>query len=529
MNNERTVYRLAKPVKKGIMHLIFSRFLLFFILILLQVFLVVALYGYLENLLPYTTVIHMVFTFAMVLYLFNSGMDSSAKLTWMFLIALFPFTGSVLLFFTRFNFGHRALKEKVHENLLESRSVLSEDLSALRYLESEDPAEKALHAYLNRNGSFPVYTGTSCTYYPSGEEAFHALLQALSKAKRYIFLEFFIIEEGLLWGQVLEILIKKAREGVDVRILYDGMNEVFHVPSGYDRLLQREGIAAKIFAPIRPTVSSHYNYRDHRKILVIDGVTAFTGGMNLSDEYINETPRFGYWKDCALRLTGPAANSFTLMFLQLWNVGESSSDYSPCRLNAPLSFSEEPSSARPEGAVIPFSDCPLDSDKVGETVFLDILYRATRYVHIMTPYLILDGELEAALKYAAARGVEVSLILPGIPDKKTAYALAKSHYASLLSSGVKIYEFVPGFVHAKVMISDDLRAVVGTINLDYRSLYHHFECAAYLYKTPCLRDIENDFASVLSHCRRVTAETIRRERLLYKIGGKLLKLAAPLF
>ena len=257
--------------------------------------------------------------------------------------------------------------------------------------------------------------------------------------------------------------------------MYDGMCEMSTLPVDYWKLLNAEGIKAKAFSPIRPVVSSHYNYRDHRKILVIDGKVAFNGGVNLADEYINRRERFGHWKDTAILLRGPAVKSFTLMFLQMWYVGAENPDYESFLVEA------EPV-PEAKGYVMPYCDSPLDKEKVGETVYMDILNRATDYVHIMSPYLILDGELETALCFAAKRGVDVKLILPGIPDKKVPYDLAKTHYTHLTEAGVKIYEYTPGFVHAKVFVSDGIKATVGTINLDYRSLYHHFECATYLYK-----------------------------------------------
>ena len=334
-------------------------------------------------------------------------------------------------------------------------------------------------------------------------------------------MEYFIIEEGFMWGRILNVLTKKAREGVEIRVLYDGMCEMFTLPVGYWKLLEKEGIKARPFSTIKPVVSSHYNYRDHRKILVIDGKVAFNGGVNLADEYINRVERFGHWKDTAIMLEGPAVRSFTLMFLQMWYVGEKEPDYE--------SWLEETENApHAKGYVMPFCDSPLDGDKVGETVYMDILNRATDYVHIMTPYLILDGELETALRFAAERGVDVKLILPGIPDKKVAYALAKTHYRSLTDAGVKIYEYLPGFVHAKVFVSDNQKAVVGTINLDYRSLYHHFECATYLYQADCIREIEADYQQTLKKCREVTDETIRKEKIFTKIIGQTVKFLSPL-
>ena len=221
-------------------------------------------------------------------------------------------------------------------------------------------------------------------------------------------------------------------------------------------------------------------------------------------------------------LKGDAVKSFTLLFLQMWYINEEQADYKSF-----LTDQKDPH-VKSDGYVMPYGDCPLDEFKVGEAVYMDLLNRATDYVHIMTPYLILDGELETALCFAAQRGVDVKLILPGIPDKKIPYALAKTHYRALISAGVKIYEYTPGFVHAKVFVSDDVKAVVGTINLDYRSLYHHFECASYLYKASCIRDIEADFLQTLEQCREVNAETIKNEKLSTKIIGQIVKFLAPL-
>ena len=257
---------------------------------------------------------------------------------------------------------------------------------------------------------------------------------------------------------------------------------------------------------------------------MIDGKVAFTGGVNLADEYINRIERFGRWKDTGIMIKGDAVRSFTLMFLQMWNTVRGSCDYNEYLGDNGEAFTPDD----PSGYVIPFSDCPLDIDKVGETVYMDILNRAGSYVHIMSPYLVLDGELEKAIRYAAERGVDVSLIMPGIPDKISAYALAKSHFKRLLDSGVRLYLYTPGFVHAKVFVSDDVKAVVGTINLDYRSLYHHFECAAYLYNTKCIPEIEQDFQETLSECSQVTYETIRNEKLLYRLLAIIMKFIAPL-
>ena len=324
-------------------------------------------------------------------------------------------------------------------------------------------------------------------------------------------------------ASLVEFCFQFSPLALHVCVMYDGMLEVATLPADYYKLLEEHGIKAKPFAPIRPIVSSHYNYRDHRKIMVIDGKVAYTGGVNLGDEYINRIERFGHWKDTAIRIEGDAVKSFTLMFLQMWNIDvEGKVEFEPW-------ISEKPElPAVSDGYVMPFGDVPLDKDKVGEMVYMDIFNRAVTYVHVMTPYLILDDELETAIKFAAQRGVDVKLILPGIPDKKFAFALAKSHYKRLLDAGVKVYEYTPGFVHAKVFTSDDEKAVVGTINLDYRSLYHHYECAAYLYKSSCIADIEKDFQDTLSKCRQVTYMSIKHEKIYYKIMGSVMKFVAPM-
>ena len=520
--NEEAVFRLAKPKKKGLLSLIFSRFLIILILLILQALVYVAIFVWLDRYVSWFYLIMTLFTLSMVVFLFMSRIDASAKLTWLLIMAVLPFVGAVFLLYTQKNFGHRKLKEREEELIEKTKNAIPQSERVLEKLKADGGDTEDLSKYLCRSGCFPVYDNTEVTYFPIGEKKFEAMLQELEKAEKFIFLEYFIIEEGYMWGKILEILIRKAAEGVDVRVMYDGMCEMSTLPVDYWKLLKKQGIKSKPYAPIVPVLSTHYNYRDHRKILVIDGKTAFNGGVNLADEYINRTVRFGHWKDTAVMLKGEAVKSFTLLFLQMWNIDEKKPEFLPWLEDTGY----RPANAK--GYVMPYGDCPLDGDKAAEMVYMDILNRAGDYVHIMTPYLILDGELETALCFAAQRGVDVKLILPGIPDKKGAYSLAKSHYLALTEAGVKIYEYTPGFVHAKVFVSDDEKAVVGTINLDYRSLYHHFECATYLYKVNCIPEIEEDFQETLAKCRPVTAESIKHEQPGYKLLGVLMKFIAPL-
>lgn len=520
--NDSLGMRLLKKGQKGIVHAIFSRFGILLVLLLIQVALIFGMFYRFEQFLPQITGANTIFSIIMVLYLINCKMNPTAKMTWMVIIMIMPVTGALLFAFTQMEIGHRALKLRLEQIIKDTHIAILQEEETLDSLKEEAPEIAALTNYLNRSGCFPVYDGTQVKYFPSGEEKFKELLIQLKEAKHFIFLEYFIIDEGIMWGQVLEILKEKAEEGVEVRVMYDGTCEFSLLPHDYPKRLKELGIQCKAFAPVSPFLSTHYNYRDHRKILVIDGQTAFTGGINLADEYINCKERFGHWKDTAIMLQGEAVKSFTLMFLQMWNV-----DVKQPEFYKYLSYSTG-MRRKAEGYVIPYGDWPLDDDKVGECVYIDILNHAKNYVHIMSPYLILDSEMEFALKYAAKRGVDVKLILPGIPDKKAPYALAKTHYKMLTEAGVKIYEYTPGFVHAKIFVADDCKAVVGTINLDYRSLYHHFECAAYLYRTDCIDDIEADFQDTLTKCKRITQKEIKKEKAYYKVLGCIMKIIAPL-
>ena len=516
--------RLLKKGQKGIVHAIFSRFGLVLVLLLLQVGLLFSIFRWFGNLLPHYFGGSVVVTAAMVVYLLNSKMDNSAKITWMVVVAILPVVGVPLFFYVKSNAGHNLLRKRLMELENTLRPQLPQNREVVERLRRAEPGAASLAKYLHGpGGGFPVYENTAMTYFPSGEAKFAELLRQLDTAEKYIFVEYFIIDEGLFWGRVLEILARKAAEGVDVRVMYDGTCEFSTLPRDYPKRLEALGIRCKVFSPVQPFVSTHYNYRDHRKILVIDGRVGFTGGVNLADEYINHVEKYGRWKDAAIMLEGEAVRSLTALFLEMWSVLKEPEF--EAFLADPIPVPEQT-----QGTAAPYGDCPLDGERVGEMVYIDLLNRAREYIHIMTPYLILDGELETALKFAAERGVDVHLILPGIADKKFPNALAKTHYSALLDSGVKISEWTPGFVHAKVFVVDDREAVVGTINLDYRSLYHHFENAVWLTNAPCIRDIEGDFQATLEQCRTVenNPKSIWQGRFLFRAVGMLLKVIAPL-
>ena len=485
--------RLLRKGQKGLIHAIFSRFGLVLVLLVLQFGALFSLMRWFSNLLPHYLGGTLLVTAAMMVYLLNQDMNNSVRIPWLVVTALAPVLGVLLFCYTKEDVGHRMLKKRLLELEGQTRSQLPQNKKTGKALDADCPGAASLAQYLRgRGGGFPVYENTQVTYFPSGEAKFAALLPQLESATQYIFLEYFIIDEGLMWGRILEILARKAAQGVDVRVMYDGTCEFSTLP------------------------------RDHRKILVVDGRVGFTGGVNLADEYINHVEKYGRWKDAAVMLEGEGVRTMTALFLQMWSI-QREPEFAQF-LTRPIPETQA------NGFVIPYGDCPLDGERVGEMVYIDLLNRARRSVHIITPYLILDGELETALRFAAERGVDVHLILPGKPDKWFAYALAKTHYLPLLSSGVKISEWVPGFTHAKVMIMDGQEAVVGTINLDYRSLYHHFENAVWMRGVDCLPRIEADFQDTLAQCRTVepTRQSVWQGKKLLHLVGMVLKFIAPL-
>lgn len=478
-------------------------------------FLFAALFGAFQRF-SYIVTITEAFSIVFIFIVANSKENTSVKLSWCILIALFPFLGVPLYLYVRTDIGHRLVRKVIGKNnKVAKEKSLVYDASLVK-----DERLKRKAGYLTHFSEGVPSTGNECRYFELGEKAFPVMLEELEKAKDFIFLEYFIVEHGVMWDSILEILRRKASEGVDVRFIYDGLNTIGRLPYKYPAELEKMGIKCRMFAPIRAFVSTHYNNRDHRKALIIDGKCAFTGGINLADEYINEKEVYGKWKDNALFISGPATRSFTLMFLSMWNSISGETEWDKF-LNTETPLYEN------DGVVLPYSDSPLDDSRVGEFVYQDILASSTEYCYIMTPYLILDREMSDSIKRTALRGVDVRILLPGIPDKKYAYALAKTHYKELLEAGVKIYEYKGGFVHSKVFLSDDIEAVVGTINLDYRSLYLHFENAVLLHKHPVISTIKDDFISSFALSREVTMSTLGISRI-ERIKGYFLKVFAPL-
>ncbi len=461
-----------------------------------------------------------------VIYIINQRQNPIYQLAWVIPVLVFPVFGAMFYIFLKLQVGTHRLAARLDENLEQTAPFLEQNQMVMARLAKESKRASHLAAYMGRYGGYPIYDKTYVEYFPLGDVWYPRLLEELEKAERYIFMEYFIVEEGKFWDSVLEVLARKAKEGVEVRFMYDGMGCLTLLPHHYPQKLERMGIRCKMFSPVKPALSSYQNNRDHRKITVIDGHTAFTGGINLADEYINQVVRFGHWKDTAVMLKGEAVNSFLMMFLQMWNVTERGREDYGKYLRSPDYF--YPARLKMDGFVMPYGDSPWDHETVGEYVYLDILNEARNYVHIMTPYLILDSDMITALTFAAKRGVEVVILMPHVPDKPYAYLLARSYYGELLAAGVRIFEYTPGFIHAKVFSSDGEKAVVGSVNLDYRSLYLHFECAVYLYRCGAVADVERDFQDTLKACQEITEEECKRYPVWKKLAGAGLRLAAPL-
>ncbi len=509
---------------RGLFKIVFGRTLIIILMVLIQIVALLGSFLGLRSYFPFIWESMNVLGAFMVIFIVNRDEPAEFKLTWIILICLFPVLGALTYIFIMGNFGGIGLKAKLYRQVKETEGLLVTEEETKEAVKECSVSLKGFSHYMENTAGFPTYHKSNGVYYPLGEDKFEDLLVELKKAEKFIFLEYFIVERGIMWNAVLDILKEKVKEGVEVRMMYDGMCSLLLLPYKYPEELKRYGIKAKMFAPIVPFLSTTQNNRDHRKVVVIDGKVAFTGGINLADEYINKVERFGHWKDIGVKITGDAVRSFTVMFLQMWNVSEKGSEEYEKYLKD-ITF-EEP--LYRDGFVIPYGETPSRSTEVGKTVYSSMINGASKYVHIMTPYFIVDREFLDCMRYAARRGVEVSMILPHIPDKKVVYYIARSFYPELLEAGIKVYEYTPGFIHAKAFVSDDISATVGTINLDYRSFYHHFECGVYFYDHSVVAKVEQDFQDTLQKCQEVTAEYYKGLPLYQKMVGRISRLLAPL-
>jgi len=511
---------------KKLLKLMFSRLMIVALLILLQfVIIFVAAFRFTEYFVVYY-LISAALALTLTLKIVNRKDAAAYKIAWLVTVLLIPIFGSLMYLIFSGNKLSKYKKRKlatVSEWMRESFRD-SEDL--VQALVSENPAAGLQARYIADVGGCPPALNTDVRYFPLGDDMFPVFLAELEKAEKYIFLEYFIIDEGRMWNSILEVLKRKAASGVDVRLIYDDMGCIMLLLGNYADTLRKMGIRCHVFNRFIPVLSARLNNRNHRKIGVIDGKVAFTGGVNLADEYINEKERFGHWKDTAVMLRGDAAWNMTVMFLSMWDSldrqGETPHSYEEYKPAEYGTYQPEH-----EGWVQPYTDNPLDDEPVGQTIYLNMINRAEKYVYITTPYLIIDDLLESALCNAAKCGVDVRIMTPGVGDKRVVYETTKSYYENLIRHGVKIYEYTPGFLHSKTFVCDDRYATVGTVNLDYRSLYLHFECGVWMYACDAVMDVKADFMDSLGKCRRIGEEDCR-DHFFRRLFRAVMALIAPM-
>ena len=508
---------------KKIFKILFSRLFFGAIFIILQVGVMVAALYYFRDTYAQVQTFFTALSIITVLYIINQDGSSAFKIAWILPIVFLPLFGIPLyILFGKKRIPERKL-ERVSGMYLRYKAAMAPLLSESGDEPAMDEDARLQSAYLEKCASSPRFTQTETTYYPLGDVMFPAMLEELEKAEKYIFMEFFIIEPGIMWDSILDVLRRKAAQGLDVRLIYDDMACIMRLPRDYAERMESVGIRCCTFHRFQPVPTGTLNNRDHRKICCIDGVTAFTGGVNLADEYINKRERFGHWLDCGIKVRGRAAYSFTQMFLSMW-------DYIRHEEDDPVAFrptAEALEGIGDDGVVQPYCDSPADDEPVGETVYINILSRAKKYVYICTPYLVVDNEIMNALTSAAQCGVDVRMICPHIPDKWYVHLVTRSYYAPLMKAGVRIYEYTPGFIHSKTFVCDDDYGICGTINLDYRSLFLHHECAVWMYKSGAIADMKASFLETLEKCEEITRESYRRPWYV-RLGQSLLRVLAPL-
>ena len=471
---------------------------------------------------PYITMGTKILALAAVVGIYSQHRSSASKISWVILIMLFPLLGLCLYLLVGQPWATHTIRRRFENVDRSLAGRLPQDKAVMQEIKQNLPEFAGQARYISDWARYPVYKNTSVEFHAQGEIAFEALKSELRKAEKFIFMEYHAIELSQCFLELEEILAERAKNGVEVRLFYDDVGSLTFICPNFVQRMEEKGIHCQVFNPLIPMVSAFMNNRDHRKITVIDGRVGFTGGYNLADEYFNVKHPYGHWKDTGIRMEGEAVRSLTVMFLEMWNaVKKLDGDYG-------VYTNVDCGKVQSDGYVQPYADSPLDNERVGENVYMNMIKTARRYVWITTPYLILDDEMTQELTLAAKRGVDVRIITPGIPDKKIVFQLTRSYYAQLVRGGVRIFEYSPGFLHAKQMLVDDETAAVGTINLDFRSLYLHFENAVLLHGCSATKDIYRDFQATFPLCREMTQQYGGKRMMHMRVSQSLLRLFAPL-
>ena len=507
-----------------ILKILFSKTFLIVISFLIQVGILIGVVQYFNEYFAVFQVISVVISLIVFFYLINKKECIEFKLPWLLILVVFPYFGMLLyVIFYNPKFSKKTEKELRKNKLIKKSKIkLTEDEE--KEIKNELKEQYKIEKYLNNVSLTRGYLNNDTKYLNSGEEFLKDLIVELRKAKKFIFMEYFIIKPGLMWDSIYNVLLEKVNENVDVRLIYDDLGSLGYVDNDFCLKLQKVGIKCYKFNPFYPILSGIYNNRDHRKITIIDGKIAYTGGINIGDEYINSKSPYGHWKDSAIKIIGPAVKNLTEMFLEIYNSITKNNEEVDKYIN--IEFEDK----NKKGFVHPFGDGPrpIYQEQIAENNFINIINNAEKYIYITTPYLIIDYNLTTALRNAALKGIDVRIITPHIPDKKIIFKITRSNYKYLLEAGVKIYEYTPGFIHQKSLVSDGKIAFIGTINLDYRSLVHHYECGVVLYNTDSLVDIYNDIKDIIEISEEITFNNYKMKKI-DKLIVLILSIFSPLF
>lgn len=492
----------------------FLKILILFVGVVLQLFLLLFLYGATSKFADYARVSFQLIQFISVIYIVYKNQNYAYKIIWIILLMFLPVAGLVAYLLWGNNKTPKAIKKK----LLSEKRVFSCD-NVYSSIGNSDRLKEA--KFLVNSTNYPIYHNDNVDYFENGECCYEKFKKDLRSAKKYILIEFFIISKGKMWDEIYEILKEKSEQNVEIYLIYDSLGSLLKKPHNLKKQLDDINVKYLSFNPLTPLIRSYINYRDHRKIVVIDGLIAYTGGINIGDEYINLNSRLGHWKDCFVRVTGECVKSFIMIFFENWNISKS-------KVNYKKMIDDIDSCSSTNGFVIPFSDSPLNKKNPSENIYINVINNAKKYVYIMTPYLILDSEMQQALINSSIAGVDIRIITPYIPDKKLVNACTKSFYGRLLDVGIKIYEYKPGFIHSKVVLSDDNVAVIGTTNFDFRSFYLNYECGVWLHNTGKEFTIKKDFIDTIDKSLEIDIKAWKQRKLLTRIVEALLRLISPL-
>lgn len=463
-----------------------------------------------------------IFSILTAVYIISRAGVAAYRMFWLMLIILLPSFGGVIFWLFGENRAAFFLRRKYERGQALHSRYSTQRPETLTAMEAEDRRSAATARYISSRGGFPVWQNTAVSYHSVGAKQYEDIIPALEKAEKYIFLEYFIIQQGDVWNSILDVLYRKAKQGVDVRVMYDGFGCAVKLPHSYDRRLEAMGIKCVVFNRLSPLLTAAQSIRDHRKMIVIDGEIGFTGGLNLADEYMDKRRRFGFWKDSGLMLRGGAVNSLTLMFLELWN------SYRPTDHDFDAFLPAGAEGICEDGFVQPYCQCPWSKERLAATVYMELLSQAKDYVYIFTPYLSVSEELQQAICAAAKRGVDVRIVIPGVPDKPIAFRITHSYARQLMKAGVRFYEYTPGFLHSKSFVVDDTLAVVGSVNLEFRSLFLHLENGVFLDRCAAVMDVKQDALATFAESREIIYGDLR-PGVFGAAADAVLRLLAPMF